>query len=66
MVPTSVLFKEKKMTYILVLRNPNSRGIVIIQDDDEITQFKTREQAEQCAANQPLCQAWGYQVVGVD
>ncbi len=55
------------MNYILITRNPSYKGIItIMNDDEEITQFETEEEAEACATKQPLCQAWGYQVVELE
>jgi hypothetical protein len=54
------------MNYILITRNPTGKGVLTIMTDDEITQFETEEEAEACANEQPLCQAWGYQVVELE
>lgn len=55
------------MNYILITRNPSRKGILtIMTDDEEIAQFETEEEAEACAVQQPLCQAWGYQVVELE
>ena len=55
------------MNYILITRNTLGKGILaIMNDDEEIAQFETEEEAEACADQQPLCQAWGYQVVELE
>ena len=54
------------MNYILITRNPNGLGVLTILTDDNIAQFETKQEAEACASEQPLCQAWGYQVVELD
>jgi hypothetical protein len=55
------------MNYILITRNPRGKGILTITTDDgDVAQFETEEEAEACADQQPLCQAWGYQVVELE
>lgn len=54
------------MNYILITRNPSGLGLLTIMTGDEIAQFETEEEAETCADQQPLCQAWGYQVVELE
>jgi uncharacterized protein YciI len=54
------------MNYILITRNPTGKGVIAIMTGDEIAQFETEEEAEACADQQPLCQAWGYQVVELE
>jgi hypothetical protein len=49
--------------FILLSRNPSSNQVVAIQDGEDIAMFDTYEAAEQCAEDQTLCVAWGYQIV---
>jgi hypothetical protein len=55
------------MKYVILVRNPsNYRVIGINAEDDALESFETEDEAEQCAAQQPLCQAWGYQIVELE
>lgn len=54
------------MNYIILVRNPNSKQVVAIQNGEDIAMFDTHEAAEECAEDQTLCVVWGYQIVEVE
>jgi hypothetical protein len=57
------------MNYMIVTRNPNGKGLLTIMTGDEceeIAQYETEEEAIDVADNQPLCIAWGYQIVELE
>jgi hypothetical protein len=54
------------MNYIIIVRNPSSHQIMAIQEGENIAMFETYEAAEECAEDQTLCVAWGYQIVDAE
>lgn len=53
------------MGYIIYTRNPTSKRLIVITEDDEhgnerIAEFDTDELAEDAAQNTTICKAWGY------
>jgi hypothetical protein len=55
------------MSYIVITRyGLSDRPLAIITDDENPVEFETEDAAEKCADENPLCQAFGYQIVEVD
>jgi hypothetical protein len=56
------------MTFIIVTRNPSTQKLITIVDNDEgdVSEFKTEEQANDAASQTTVCKAWGYQVLEAD
>ncbi len=54
------------MNYIILVRNPHNKRVLCIADDDAPTMFDTEEEAEDCAKDQALCRAFGYQIVELE
>lgn len=55
------------MTFILVTRNPRSGKLFALQElDDSVTEYPTREAADEAAMLAPALIAWGYQPLEVD
>ena len=56
------------MGYVLFTRNPATKKLIAIveNDDGDISEFKTEDEAEAAANDTTVCKAWGYQVIEVD
>jgi uncharacterized protein GlcG (DUF336 family) len=56
------------MGYIVTTRNPRSGKLVVIVENDEgdVSEFKTEDEANAAAAETTVCKAWGYQLVEID
>mgnify|MGYP001603282113 CR=1 FL=1 len=55
-------------TYIIVCRNPASKRLMVISDDDENSpaEFETEDEAYEATKNITICRAWGAEIVPVD
>ena len=55
------------MGFILVSRNPRTKLLVVITEDDNDApaEFETESEANAVAMAVPVCEAWGYQVLEV-
>jgi hypothetical protein len=55
------------MTFIITTRNPKSKKLLIItnEDDDYAAEFETEPEAMEAAHETTLCKAWGCEVVEV-
>jgi hypothetical protein len=55
------------MSFILTTRNPRSKKLVIISenDDGDPAEFKTESEALAAAAETTVCKAWGYDVIEI-
>lgn len=56
------------MSFVILMRNPNGKALTCVTDNDgeDMAEFNSEDEAEQCAEEQMLCKAWGYQVVEVE
>jgi hypothetical protein len=56
------------MSYIIVCRNPTSRKLLIISNDDsnDPAEFETVEEAYEAANGMAVCRAWGVEIVLID
>lgn len=57
------------MTCIVLVQNPQRGGILAITESDEndqIAQWPSHDEAEAAVADQPLVKAWGGYVVDLD
>ncbi len=56
--------------FIILVRNPQNGAVLTINDwaDDLefVAQFEDEEAANKAAQDQPLCKAWGYQLVELE
>lgn len=58
--------------FIIVVRNPRSKLLIVIEDGGEddgrraIAMFETEEEAEEAAMETTFCRAWPYQIIKVD
>lgn len=55
------------MSFILTTRNPRSKKLVVIVENDEgdPAEFKTMAEAIAAAGDTTLCKAWGYDIVEI-
>jgi hypothetical protein len=56
------------MGWIIVTRNPRSKKLVIIHNDelDDFVEFGTESEANAVAMAIPVCEAWGFEAVEVN
>jgi hypothetical protein len=55
------------MNYIVVLRNPDNRKVLCLNDEDgEVAMFESYGEALRLARDHLLCGAWGYQIVELE
>jgi hypothetical protein len=55
------------MGYIIVSRNPRGKKIIAVTDDDgNVAEFGSEEDADQAAANTTMCIGWGYEILKVE
>lgn len=54
------------MSYILAFRNPRTKKLSVITDDNgNVEEFETEAAATQTAGNTMACRAWGYEIVEI-
>jgi hypothetical protein len=54
------------MTFIITTRNPRTRKLVVVMDDDdEVAEYETEEKAAEVARRVPVCEAWGFEIIEV-
>lgn len=55
------------MGYIVLTRNPSTKKLIVIMNDDheEIAEFPTENEAIDAVVRSKLCSAWDYEVVEV-
>jgi len=55
------------VSFILLTRNPRSKKLIAIVDDDgeTVAEFKSESEALDAAGNTMACKAWGYDVIEV-
>jgi hypothetical protein len=55
------------VSYIIVMRNPSNRHLLLVQDDNEkILEFGTENEALETAKKVSACRAWGCEIVPID
>lgn len=53
-------------SWIILTRNPATKRLIAVVDDDErIAEFHTEEAAMDAADNTTVCKAWGYELMEV-
>jgi len=55
------------MSYILLTRNPRTKKLIAVldQDNETIAEFETESDANAVAMAVPICEAWGYQTAEI-
>lgn len=53
------------ISYIIICRNPASQKLSVIVDDEngDIAEFATEDEAYECAKTLAMCRAWGAEIV---
>jgi hypothetical protein len=52
--------------YIIATRNPRTKRLVLVVDDDEnVAEFESEQEAIDAADNTTICKAWGYELIEV-
>jgi len=58
------------MSFIIAVRNPSNKKILIIEEGDSdssnIAEFPTEIAASDATVNISICRSWGYQIIEVD
>lgn len=55
------------MSYIILTRNPRSKKLIPVVNDDgqTVAEFKSEAEALDAASDTTVCRAWGYDVIEV-
>lgn len=53
--------------YILATRNPFTKRLVLVTEDDgeNVAEFESEQEAMDAADNTTICKAWGYELVEI-
>lgn len=55
------------MGWIIVTRNPRTRKLIVVTEDDceTVAEFATEAAASDAAIGVPVCRAWNYEAIEV-
>lgn len=55
-----------KFTHIVVTRNPRTKRLIpLVNDDDSVREFDSRDEANIAGNSNVACSAWGFEVLEV-
>ena len=55
------------ISYIIATRNPTNKKLIIIENDDgDVVEFSTEDEAFEASKNTTVCKAWGAEILPLE